>query len=406
MIFFLAFRNLWRRPQRTILSLLSIAIVSGLLIFMLSFQVGVYETMKQSTLRIFDGYAQFQPPDYADDPRLDRTIANPTSIAGLAQSVSGITAVSPRINGFAVLANGGRSYAAAVVGVDPSSEEKISSIAHVIRKGRYLQASDSAAAVIGALLARNLGLSTGSRVTLLGSAKDGSVATDVLEVKGIYESGVPELDRSILEMPFARAETTFGMNNAANTIALGGPTLSDVNAALPALAAIAHAHGLALLDWGNLEPALRDNLRLKYATSMLFYSTLVAVVAFIVLNTLLMSVLERTREFGMLLAIGMRPSKIGQMVWSELLLLAALGTGLGVAAGISGTLWLEHVGVLIPQFSDVLRQFGLPQRLYPELSLFSGLFGPAAIFAAILLGGLVPYARVRSLTAATAMRAN
>jgi len=101
----------------------------------------------------------------------------------------------------------------------------------------------------------------------------------------------------------------------------------------------------------------------------------------------------------------MRPSQIGLMVWIELLFLALIGTALGIVAGGGATLWFEHVGVVIPAMSEVLRQFGLPQRLYPDLDWFSGAFGPAAIFAAILLGGLVPYARVMSLTAATAMRA-
>jgi ABC-type lipoprotein release transport system permease subunit len=405
MIWALALRNLWRRPQRTILSFLSIAIVAALLVFMLSFQVGVYETMKQSTLRIFDGYAQLQPPGYQDDPRLDRTITKPEHVADLAQSIPGISAAAPRVNGFAILANGGRSYAAAVVGVDPADEAKISTIGHVVHEGRYLEASDTDAAVIGAGLARNLALKVGDKVTLLGSGKDGSVAADVLVVKGIYASGVPELDRSILEMPYQRAVDTFAMDGSANTIALGGNSLASVNAALPELDGLAKARHLALLDWGQLEPSLRDTIDLKYATAMAFYFTLVAVVAFIILNTLLMSVLERTREFGMLLAIGMRPSQIGLMVWAELLLLAFIGTLAGFAIGAGFTIWLEQVGVTIPQFSQVLAQFGLPERLYPDLDLFTGLFGPVVIFGAILLGGLIPFARVLSLTAAQAMRA-
>jgi putative ABC transport system permease protein len=401
----LAWRNLWRRPQRTILSLLSIAIVAGLLVFMLSFQVGVYETMKQSTLRIFDGYAQLQPIGYADDPRLDRTISHPERVVATAESISGVSAAAPRVNAFAILANGARSYAAAVVGVDPRSESRISTIGHVIHEGRYLDASDTDAAVLGALLARNLGVTVGGKITLLGSGQDGSVAVDVLKVKGIYQSGVPDLDRSILEMPYRRAQDTFAMNGTANTIALLGNSLSSIDTAAPGLRGLAQDRHLSFLDWGDLEPSLRDTITLKYATSMLFYLTLVAVVAFIILNTLLMSVLERTREFGMLLAIGMRPSAIGLMIWMELLILALIGTALGFAAGAGFTLWLEQVGVVIPAFSQVLAQFGLPQRLYPMLDLFSGALGPLTIFVAICLGGIVPYSRVMSLTAASAMRA-
>jgi ABC-type antimicrobial peptide transport system permease subunit len=154
-----------------------------------------------------------------------------------------------------------------------------------------------------------------------------------------------------------------------------------------------------------MEPALRDGIRLKYATSMAFYLTLVVVVAFIILNTLLMSVLERTREFGMLLAVGMQPKLIGRMVWLELIGLTLVGCGVGLAIGGGITLWLQHQGVVIPGMGNLLAQFGLPDRLYPALTPFSALIGPAAILAAIVAGGVVPYLRVARLTPALAMRA-
>ena len=401
----LAWRNLWRRPQRTILSLLSIAIVAALLVFMLSFQIGVYETMKESTLRIFDGYAQLQPKGYADDPGIDRSIASPEPLVSAAMRISGVSVATPRINGFAILANGDRSYGAAVVGVEPRDEERISSIAHAIEYGRYLQAGDQDGAILGDLLARNLNLTIGEKVTLLGEAHDGSVAADVLHVKGIYHSGIPELDRTILEMPFRRAQQTFGMEHRASTIALGGDSLSDVNGALSGLGTLARDRNLVVLDWSTLEPALADGIALKYATSMLFYLTLVTVVSFIILNTLLMSVLERTREFGMLLAIGMRPGLIGRMVWLELLVLALLGCAIGFAIGASITLWLEHVGIGLGSLTNLVAQFGLPSRLYPRLNVLSGAIGPAAILLAISIGGIVPYLRASQLTAASAMRA-
>ena len=400
----LAWRNLWRRPQRTLLSLLSVALVSGLLVFVLSFQDGVYGQMKQTTLRIFDGYAQLQAPGFADDPTLDHAIGQPEQLAREAEGVPGVTAAAPRVNGFGILANGARSYAAVVVGVDPASEARISSIASTIQAGRYLAAGDTNSAVLGDLLAKNLALHVGDKVTVLGSGRDGSVAADVLQVAGIYHSGIPDLDRTILEMPLGRAQDTFQMQDAANTIALGGPSLASVDHALPVLEALAQRTGVSVRDWQDMEPAMRDAIDLKYATSMLFYVSLVLVVAFIILNTLLMSVLERTREFGMLLALGMRPGQIGAMVWIELLALALIGCAIGVAVGGAVTLWLQGVGIVFPIDPKLLAQFGVPSRLYPNLSLFSALAGPGALLAAIAIGGLVPFMRVLRLTPALAMR--
>ncbi|HTX48035.1 MAG TPA: FtsX-like permease family protein [Caulobacteraceae bacterium] len=405
MLLGLAWRNLWRRPQRTLLSLLSIALVSGLLVFVLSFQDGVYGQMKETTLRIFDGYAEFQPAGYADDPRLDLAIDDPDRLARAAVNIDGVTAAAPRVNGIAILASGPRSYAAAVVGVDPAVEPKISTIASRIVAGRYLAPTDQAAAVLGDILAKNLGVGVGGKVTLLGQARDGSVAADVLTVAGVYHSGITELDRSILEMPLARAQETFGMQDAANTIALGGPSLGAVDKALTALNGLARRDGVAVRDWQAMEPAMRDTIDMKYATSMVFYATLVLVVAFIILNTLLMSVLERTREFGMLLALGMRPGQIGAMVWMELALLATLGCGLGLAVGAPITLWFQHTGIVYPIDPKLLAQFGVPRRLLPSLTWLSALTGPAALVGVIAIGGFAPYLRVTHLTPAIAMRA-
>ena len=400
----LAWRNLWRRPQRTILSLISIALVTALLVFMLSFQNGVYGTMKEAALRIFDGYAQLQPPGWADDPSLDRVIDHPERLAREAENLHGLIA-APRVSTFAILAHGERSYGAQVVGVVADRERRVSSIPSTISSGRYLVPSDRDGAILGETLARNLDLSVGGEVTVLGSARDGSVAADVLRVVGLYHSGVPELDRSILEMPLDRAQQAFGMEGAASAIAVSGPSLATVDHAIPAMRAVGRRAGVSVLDWAALKPDLRQAIDLKYAIAMMFYATLVVVVAFIILNTLLMSVLERTREFGMLLALGMRPGQIGGMVWIELLGLALLGCLIGLAIGGGATLWLQAHGIVVPVDPRLLAQFAMPSRLYPTLTPLSALFGPAALLAAISVGGIAPYLRVTGLTPALAMRA-
>jgi ABC-type lipoprotein release transport system permease subunit len=404
MLVALAWRNLWRQKRRTLLSLFSIAFASSLMVFLLSFQLGVYAQMKESALKLLDGYAQLQARGYRDDPDIRKTIAHVELLRRQALGIAGVSAAAPRINAFAILANGERSYGALIVGVDPTVETKISSLGNTVQRGRYFVGTDSDAAVIGDTLARNLGLSVGQKVTLLGSAADGSVAADVLRVIGIFHSGIQALDRDLLEMPFARAQETFGLEGRAHIIAISGPTLSGVNSALPQLDAIGRRSGLVLQDWGALEPALRDSITLKYITSSLLYITLVIVVTFIILNTLLMSVLERTREFGVLLAIGMRPSAIGAMVWLELIFLSLLGSAIGIAIGAGLSLWFMHYGISLAGLADVLARYGLPTRLYPALSALSAIAGPGALVLAICIGGFVPYAHIRRLQAAAAMR--
>jgi len=405
MLFALAWRNLWRQPRRTLLSLASVVFTGALLVFLLSFQIGVYGQMKESALKLFDGYAQLQAPGYSDDPDLRRSLTDPAGLKSVALAVPGVDVAAMRVNAFAILSHGERSFGAAIVGVDPRSEPLVSKLASSVTLGRYLDATDSDTIVVGQALARNLEVAVGDKLTLLGSGMDGSVAADVLRVVGIYNSGIPELDRSVAEIPFSRAQETFSLGPRATTIALAGKTLPTFQNAVPSLDRISKTRGLILKEWSDLEPEVRDSITLKYVTSAMLYVTLVVVVTFIILNTLLMSVLERTREFGVLMAMGMRPSLIGRMVWLELVMLALTGALLAILIGGALALYFEVQGINYGNLGKMMAQYGLPSRLYPVLSTFSALIGPGALFLAITLGGIVPYFHVRRLEAATAMRA-
>lgn len=401
----LAWRNIWRQPHRTALSLISIVLASAITIFLLALQQGSYSTMKESVLRLLDGFAQVQPQGYADDPDIRKIITDPNAVIASLDGMPAVTASAPRASTYVILSNGPRSYGSAVFGVDPEAERKLSNLSGTIKQGRYLQSGDDGAVIIGAGLARNLKLSVGDKVTMLGGAKDGSIAADVLAIVGVFSTGSPEIDRQVIEMPLARFQTDFAMEGGANVVAVTGSRLADIEAALPALRKTAEQDGLVVRSWAQLEPALHDVILLDASFSVLLYVSLVIVVVFIILNTLLMSVLERTREFGMLMAIGMRPSQIGRMVWLELLFLAAIGAGLGIALGAGLTAWVAERGIAFSGAEALFSQWNMPSTLYPDLNWRTALAGPLAISISIAVAGFVPYARVRKLQPVSAMRA-
>jgi len=138
---------------------------------------------------------------------------------------------------------------------------------------------------------------------------------------------------------------------------------------------------------------------------MLMYGTLVIVVVFIILNTLYMSVLERTREFGMLLALGMKPAQIGRLVWVEMIFLSLLGTGIGVVLGVAITAYVQSVGIAFEGLDEIYAQWGLPSRMYPNMTPFRVLIGPGAIVLSIAILGIIPYRRVLGLEPVEAMAA-
>ena len=401
----LAWRNLWRQPRRTLLTLAVIALAGMVTVFLLALQEGSYATMRNNTLSVFDGYAQVQQPDYLDDPGIRRTISHPERLARSIEQIDGVDAVALRGATYALLSRDQHSVGAYVVGVQPKVEARVSSIARSLHEGRYLTPGNQAEVVVGQALARNLGIGIGDSLTLLGMARDGSVAADVLNVCGIFDSGVSTLDRQLVEIPLARFQTDFGMDGLANSLVVSGQGLTEVQDALPTIRKRVETQGLAVRSWGELEPGLQAAIRLDASTSMLWYISLVIVVVVLLLNTLLMSVLERTREFGVLLALGMRDGAIGRMVWLELLLLLGLGLALGMALGGGLALWYGIHGLALPGAEGVFAQWGLPSRMYTQLSAFSLFTGPAAIALTTTLAGVFPYLRIRRLRPVPAMRA-
>ncbi len=400
----LAWRNIWRQPVRTTLSLIGLAFSSLLLVFMLSFQFGVYDTMKVGALGLLDGFGQFQPEGYDDDPDISRLLPNWKMLTGAAH-LDGVDFATPRASAFAIMASGDTSFGAAVMGVDPVTEPQVSTLASTIIEGRYLAAGDEATVVMGEGLARNLGLTLGDTVTMLGTGNDGAVAADVLELVGIFSTGVAALDRQITQMPLARFQEDYNLGDNVNVVALRSLDFNDMVKAAPALSQFAAEEGAVYLPWDALQPELRQMITLDLSTAMLMYGVMIIVVVFILLNTLYMSVLERTREFGGLMAIGMRPAQIGKMVWLELIFLSLLGAGIGIALGAGITLWVEHVGINFPGLDELFKQWGITGRVYPNLSLFTATIGPGIIVGSIIILGLIPYRRVMGLEPVTAMGA-
>ena len=401
----LAWRNLWRRPRRTILSIAGIGFASAFLIFMPSLQNGAYRAWINNTLRLYDGYAQIQHPGYRDAPEIRKTIPNVDSLLASLRGIKGLDAVSARAAAYVLLSAGGHSFGAQVVGVQPATEPRVSTLPQKIRQGRFLDVADDGQIVLGRTLARNLHVSVGDSVTLLGSGFDGSLAVDSLRVVGTFATGIKEMDRLVAEMPLRRFQSTFAMPGQAHMVVLGGTSLAGVAPLLGPIRALAEPRHLQVLDWRALQPGLLQAIVLDASTAALIYVAMVVVVAFSLLNSLLMAVLERTNEFGVLMALGMRPGAIGRMVWIETGLLLALGLAAGLALGYAISSYFGQHGIVFGQAEQLFSQFGLPGAMYPRVSALTLLAGPGVIAFATLLAALFPFWRVYHLEPVAAMRA-
>jgi len=404
----LAWRNLWRNKRRTWLTASAIAFVTTLMVFLITLQLGSYDLMVDSSLRIFYGQMQVQREGYLENPKIRSTIPDAQSLAQRLRQNPALSnvGIAVRAQSFALAASGTRSFGVQVVGTQPEYEARVSTVPNLMKSGRYLSGIAAQEVVLGEPLAKNLKVKVGDELTLLGSALDGSVAATIVPVVGIFESGMRELDRVLVEMPLQTFQDVFGMGQAAHAIALLSPDIKQlpqmqraVDSALPA------DSRLVALDWAQLIPGLKQLIQADWTTAWFTYIALIIVVTFSIMNTFIMSVLERTREFGIMLALGATPLRIGTLVFIETALLAGIGLLIGLGIGVLIAAILSKVGFTYRGLEELMGQYGLPGMIYPKLSATSILLGPAVILIFILAAALYPAFRIRKLQPVEAIHA-
>ena len=400
----MAWRNLWRQPRRTILTTLAIAFTCVFLIFMPSLQNGSYNVMIENTMRLFYGYGEIQQPGYHDNPEIRNSIPDYQKIIQQLERIHGLTGIGARAIGSAILSSNERNFGAQIVGVQPASERLISTIPRNISQGHYLSDNNSGEILLGETLARNLRVKPGDSITLLGMARDGSLAADSLKVAGTFNMGIGEMNRLLAQIPLSRFQDTYAMQNQVHTLVLAAHNIKDFQPLMPAIQKIAAQHHLQALDWKQLQPGLLQGILLDMSSAALIYLAMVIVVTFSLLNSLLMSVLERTREFGVLLALGMRPALIARMLWLEIILLILLGLSLGILLGYGITEYYAYTGIHFEGSEQLFKKFGLPAAMYPAVNLYTLLGGPLFIALCILLSGIFPVMRIYRMQAVPAMR--
>jgi ABC-type lipoprotein release transport system permease subunit len=402
----LAWRNLWRHSRRTWLTIGAMVFSNALLVFMISLQFGMYELMIENTLKAFTGHLQVQAPGYKDEMKIRQVVPDAAALAARLRRDLETESISTRSSAFALLSSEDRSYGVQLYGVVPGREASISSVPGLVREGRFLEGDAAAEIVVGSVLARNLKVGLGDEVTLLGSGRDGSFAAAIANVVGIFESGVTAMDRSIAEVPFDFFDDVFYMQGAAHSIVVVGPSLSAVEVYRQRVESLLPAgEDLVVHNWDALQPGLKQAIQADMSSAFFMYGLLVILVAFSVMNTQLMSVLERTHEFGIVLSLGLKPGRLARLVLLETTLMGLAGLVLGAVVGGLFTLYFSINGFSYPGMDQLAANFNLPSRFFPQVTLVSLLLGPAVVLLGSILSAIYPALRLHWLKPVEAMRA-
>lgn len=348
----LATRNLRRQTRRTTLTATAMIVGGALLIFSLAVGDGTHEQWIRSGVRMGTGHIAIQHPGYQSGRRIEDRLHQRVRVAAesalarprVAQEV--IT-VAPRLSVGGLASSAASARPAEIMGVDPAMEAEFSILDERVTEGRYLQPGDRLAAYVGAGLAESLELELGSRLVLTAQDARDEISGQLVRVAGIFRSGIPEVDQSIVHIPISTAQSWLQADGDVTTIAV----LLESSRLVPRVArtlereldARVDSAAVSVLGWPEAMPELYAGVRLDDFGNYMFQGILFAIIALGIVNTILMSVLHRRREFGLLQALGLSPEHTGGLVVVEgLVLTAAAGViGIGLGLFITWFFWRE-----------------------------------------------------------------
>jgi putative ABC transport system permease protein len=395
----LAWRNIWRNRRRTIISLLALAMGVTAIISIHSFRITANEELIAAVTRGLVGDLQIHARGYQDEPELDATVPTPAIVdAELAMFVPAARS-EHRVVGGGLASAAEVATGVVVMGIEPDHPDARALV--TIANGRPLANAAAHEAVIGTTLARELGLAPGGELVLVSQGADGSLANERFTVVGIGDVGSDEANATAVFLHLADAQEFFALGTGVHQIIVRLPDGADA-ATLAQLRTVLGG-SLEVVPWTQILPELESSMEAKARNSRLLDLIVFLIVALGVLNTMTMATFERTRELGVLAALGTRRRRILGMILLESILLGILGFAIGVGLAFAILYGLGSTSLGGLGNTDVMG-VRLPETL--ALGVRSGPVISAAIVATLtmLAGGLIPALRAARLNPIDAMR--
>ena len=398
----IAWRNIGRNKRRSVLSALAVGFAVVVLIFSMALQQGSYADMIFHVVHARTGNLQVQHPAYWPDADLAKSLVRPEPILKAIEAHPQVRSAAPRIQTAALVSSGTRTFGALIQGIDPSREATTSTLADVVKKGTFLSPDDRDGVLVGQTLAKNLNVDIGEELVFLGQGADGSLAAGKLYVRGLFKTGIAELDRTATAAHIDKIGDAFSLTDAVTEIAV----LLDRERDRPMVAAdlrqiidnLDRTNNAAVVEWPALMPGVEESIKLDWYSGQIIYFVLTLVVGFGIANTFLMAFLERIHEFGILLSLGMRSRTLAFMTLAESVLLTLMGIGAGLALGVPLVLYTNHTGIYFGKGTEeIMAEYGMSPVIHPILSPVVFTYAITIVLTVSILLALYPAGKAARL---------
>ncbi len=398
----LAWRNIWRNKRRTIITAASIFFGVVFSSIMTSMQEGSYSQMINNIVSSYSGDLQVHKTGYSDDKVINNSLEYTQKLKSEISSEKLITTISPRIESYALASGEELTKGVMVLGISPLDEDKITSLSKKIVSGKYLSNGDGGI-LVGSGLAKYMKVESGDTLVLLGQGYHGVSAAGKYRVTGIIKQPTPELDRSAVYMDIKTCQDFLSAPEMATSVVIMTQNNENVDKLKNELSA-SLGKNYEVKDWKEINRILLTQIESDRASGLIVKGILYLIIAFGIFGTATMMTLERKKEFGVLLAVGLKKYKLGFMLLAETIFIGLLGSITGILVSIPITwYYLYHPIMITGQAAESMIQMGFE----PEMSFSAApsIFYTQAIVILCfsLLIGLYPILHVRNMKVSKAL---
>lgn len=396
----LAWRNLWRNKRRTLLMVGIVAVGAWAVVLFWGVTEGFYSSMVHAQVTLDAGDLQIHRGGYLDDPDLELALS-PAQLERIESALRDgpVRAWAPRLELEGLLRSAYVAKGIQIRGVDPKREPRVTTLSQALVEGRFLEASGEI--LLSSQIAREIDARLGERVVLDVQGTEGPQARG-FRVVGLFNTGLPLLDEAVGFIPIEDARSLAGIVGATEVAVALEPGGSP--AAVDQSLETALADGYQVSTFMELNPLLSSMIKIERIEMIPTMLLLAALAGFGVANTVMFTVLERTREFGVLMAVGMRPRRLSRMVLAESVLASGLGFILGGGAGYGLIIYLARAGFDLGIYSEAFPTLGMPHVIYAEASGWYWLYSFSVVVLAGLIAAWYPARRAAKLDPTEAMR--
>jgi putative ABC transport system permease protein len=403
MILKLIWRNLWRNSRRTLITMASIAFAVLFAVLMKSFQNGVFNNLIKNVVGYYSGYVQIHQNGYWDEQVLDNSFELKNSLTAQLQQNPQIKEIVPRLETFVLASKGNTTKGCLLVGTDAVRENNLTQLKSKLIKGTYFEKNEEAV-LLAEGLAERLDVSVNDTIVLFGQGFHGVMAAGKYKIKGIVHLASPAMNDAFVYLPLAATQYFLSAENRLTSVSLGIDNPENTDAIAQDLKNVI-GQQYEVMAWQEMMPEIANHIKADGFSFYIFSGILYLIIGFGLFGTVLMMTTERKYEFGMLIAIGMKKTKLELILLGETVLITFFGVLLGFLLSLPLVIYLKERPIRFGgEIAKVYEQFGF-EALFPtdvDQSIF--LTQSLIVLAMAMVIGLYPLWHIRGLDPVKAMK--